>query len=118
MGALCVAGKKFTRSELDGWVNEAQELGSKGLLYVRFGQDGTIESPVAKFLPADFFEKARSVFKNLTHDDTLFFVAGPYKNAWEILGRLRLALAKELNLIQPHILNLCWVVDFPMNYEL
>lgn len=54
------------------------------------------------------------VFKNLTHDDTLFFVAGPYKNAWEILGRLRLALAKELNLIQPHILNLCWVVDFPM----
>lgn len=114
VGALRVTGKKFTRSELDGWVNKAQDLGSKGLLYVRFGQDGVIESPVAKFLPADFFEKARLVFTDLTLDDTLFFVAGPYKTAWEILGRLRLALAKELNLIQPHILNLCWVVDFPM----
>lgn len=114
VGALCVTGKKFTRSELDGWVNKAQDLGSKGLLYVRFGQDGTLESPVAKFLPTDFFEKARTVFKNLTLDDTLFFVAGPYKDAWEILGRLRLALAKELGLIQPHVLNLCWVVDFPM----
>lgn len=114
IGALHVTNKKFTRSELDGWVNKAQELGSKGLLYVRFAEDGTLESPVAKFLPKDFFEQAQKVFKDLKKEDTLFFVAGPYKDAWETLGRLRLAFAKELNLIKPNLINLCWVVDFPL----
>lgn len=114
IGALHVTDKKFTRSELDGWVSKAQDLGSKGLLYVRFAQDGTIESPVAKFLPSDFFEQAQKVFKDLKKEDTLFFVAGPYKDAWEVLGRLRLALAKELELIKPNLINLCWIVDFPL----
>lgn len=114
IGALHIADKKFTRSELDGWVNKAQDLGSKGLLYVRFAEDGTLESPVAKFLPDNFFDQAQKVFKNLKKEDTLFFVAGPYKDAWEVLGRLRLAFAKELNLIKPNLINLCWVVDFPL----
>ena len=114
IGALHVTGKKFTRSELDGWVNKAQDLGSKGLLYVRFTEDGAIDSPVAKFLPEDFFEQASKIFKDFTKEDTLFFVAGPYKTAWEVLGRLRLALAKELDLIKPNLINLCWIVDFPL----
>lgn len=114
IGALHVTDKKFTRSELDGWVNKAQDLGSKGLLYVRFAEDGTLDSPVSKFLPADFFEQAKKVFKDLKKEDTLFFVAGPYKEAWEVLGRLRLAFAKELDLIKPNLINLCWVVDFPL----
>lgn len=114
IGALHVTEKKFTRSELDGWVSKAQDMGSKGLLYVRFADDGTIESPVAKFLPKDFFEQAKTVFKDLKKEDTLFFVAGPYKSAWEVLGRLRLALANELGLIKPNLINLCWVVDFPL----
>lgn len=114
IGALHVTNKKFTRSELDGWVSKAQDLGSKGLLYVRFTEDGIIESPVAKFLPENFFEQAQKVFKDLKKEDTLFFVAGPYKEAWEVLGRLRLAFAKELDLIKPNLINLCWVVDFPL----
>ncbi len=114
IGALHVTDKKFTRSELDGWVNKAQDLGSKGLLYVRFTEDGAIESPVAKFLPDNFFEQAQKAFKGLKKEDTLFFVAGPYKDAWEVLGRLRLAFGKELGLIKPNLINLCWVVDFPL----
>lgn len=114
IGALHVTDKKFTRSELDGWVSKAQDLGSKGLLYVRFTEDGTLDSPVAKFLPEDFFEQAKKVFKDLKKEDTLFFVAGPYTEAWEVLGRLRLAFAKELGLIKPNLINLCWVVDFPL----
>jgi aspartyl-tRNA synthetase len=58
VGAIRVKDKEFTRSELDGWVTKAQDMGSKGLLYVRFAKDGTLESPVAKFLPKDFFEQA------------------------------------------------------------
>ncbi len=114
IGSVRVQDKEFTRSELDGLVKKAQDFGSKGLLYVRWGQDGLIESPVAKFLPENFFEQASALFKDLKKTDTLFFVAGSYKDAWTILGRLRLHLAEILKLIQPHLLNLLWVVDFPL----
>jgi len=114
IGSIRVKEKEFSRSELDGWVSKAQDMGSKGLLYVRFAADGAIESPVAKFLPKDFFEQASKVFKDLKKTDTLFFVAGSYKDAWTVLGRLRCALAKELKLINPNIINLCWIVNWPL----
>ncbi len=114
VGALHVAKSTFTRSQLDSWVTKAQEFGSKGLLYVKFALDGSIESPVSNFLPNDFYEKCKTVFKELEYGDTLFFVAGQYKSTWEILGRLRLGLGKELGLINQDILHLCWVVDFPL----
>ena len=114
IGAVRVKDKEFTRSELDGLVKKSQDFGSKGLLYVRWGQDGVIESPVAKFLPDNFFEQMSTLFKDLKKTDTLFFVAGSYKDAWTVLGRLRLHLGEMLKLIQPHLLNLLWVVDFPL----
>jgi aspartyl-tRNA synthetase len=114
IGAVRTEKKQFTRSELDGWVNKAQGMGAKGLLYVRWAEDGSLESPVAKFLPEDFFDQASKVFKDLKKTDTLFFVAGSFKDAWTTLGRLRLELAKSLDLIQPGILNLCWIVNFPL----
>jgi len=114
IGALQVKGKKFSRSELDDLVKVAQDMGSKGLLYVRFAQDGTLESPVAKFIPDSFVEQAQSLFKDFSKEDTFFFIAGNYKEAWEILGRMRVALAKDLDLIKPNTINLSWVVDFPM----
>ncbi len=114
VGALHVNKSTFTRSQLDSWVTKAQEFGAKGLLYVRFASDGSIESPVSNFLPNDFYEKSKAIFKDLEYGDTLFFVAGQYKLTWEILGRLRLGLGKELGLINQDILHLCWVVDFPL----
>ena len=114
VGAIRVQDKEFTRSELDALVAKAQKMGASGLLYVRFAKDGTLESPVAKFLPDDFFEQASKVFKDLKKTDTLFFVAGDYKSSWTTLGRLRCHLAKELKMINPNILNLCWIVNFPL----
>lgn len=114
VGSLRVEEKDFTRSELDGWVNKAQKLGAKGLLYVRWSKDGTLESPVAKFLPKDFFEQASKIYKDLKKTDTLFFVAGQYKAAWETLGRIRCAMAEFLKIINPNVINLCWIVDFPL----
>lgn len=114
-GALRVEKYAFTRSELDEWVKRAQQAGSQGLLYVRWNQeDGTVESPVAKFLPANFFEQAQQMFEGLTKADTLFFVAGSYKQAWEVLGRLRCMFGAQLKLIQENMLSICWVVDFPL----
>lgn len=114
VGAIRAQEKNFTRSELDALVKKAQDMGSKGLIYVRWNEEGVLESPIAKFLPADFFEQLATQFKDLKKSDTLFFVASNYKEAWTVLGRFRLHLAGLLNLINPHLLNLVWVVDFPL----
>ena len=65
VGALHMNGDDFSRSDLDKWVTRAQELGAKGLLYVRVKSPTELESPVAKFLSEDFFERMRSLFPTL-----------------------------------------------------
>lgn len=114
IGGLHIQNKTFTRSELDEWVKKAQQHGAQGLVYVRWANDGTIESPIAKFLPSNFFEQAQIIFNGLAREDTLFFVAGQFKAAWEVLGRLRNAFGAELKLINQNTLNICWVADFPL----
>jgi aspartyl-tRNA synthetase len=112
-GALHVAEYEFARSELDAMVNKAQQIGAKGLLWIRF-KDGHVDSPVAKFLPADFYDKAQALIPGLNPKSTLFLIAGPYQEAWTLLGRLRLELGSKLNII-PHDQNhFSWITDFPM----
>lgn len=114
IGALHVSNKSFTRSELDGWVAKALDIGAKGLLWIRFAQDGTVESPVAKFLPADFLKQAQVVMPQLVAGDTLFLIAGAYEDAWTLLGRLRLLLGKELGLIAQDDWRFVWITEFPL----
>ncbi len=114
IGALHVTNHEFTRGDLDKWVNRAQELGSKGLLYVRVKSPQELESPVSKFLPADFFARMQQIFPNVGAGSTIFFVAGQYKTAWDILGRLRLDLGKALNLIDTNQNKFVWITDFPL----
>jgi aspartyl-tRNA synthetase len=114
VGALCVDNHDFSRSELEGWVGKAQKFGAKGLLWIRFKEDGKAESPVSKFLPDDFFMQAQKLLPSLAPGNTLFLVAGKYKQAWDILGRLRLALAKDLNVIPTDQFRFLWVTDFPL----
>jgi len=113
IGAVHVENHEFARSEVDGMVDVAQSFGAKGLLWIRF-KDGKPDSPVAKFLPEDFFEHAKKLFPTLTQKSTLFLVAGNYSEAWTILGRMRLHLAKKLNLIDESKHAFLWVTDFPL----
>ncbi len=113
VGALHVANHEFTRSELDALVNRAQELGAKGLLWMRV-KDGMVESPVSKFLPEDFLTKMQRIIPEVTSGSTLFLVAGPYKEAWEVLGRLRLELGKKLDMIPLNTDAFLWITEFPL----
>jgi len=114
IGGLHVQNCPFSRSELNTWTEKAQKLGAKGLLWVRFKEDGSIESPVAKFLPEDFQAQANKIFENVGPNSVLFLIAGPYHDAWTTLGRLRLELARALDIIPEGEFNLSWVVKFPM----
>jgi aspartyl-tRNA synthetase len=115
IGCLQVSDKKFSRAELDHWTDYVtKELGAKGLVWVRVREDGSLDSPLAKVLPTDFFKQAATALKDLRTTDTLFIVAGPYEEAWTTLGQLRLTLGKELNLIDTNRHELFWVTDFPL----
>ncbi len=114
VGALHIQDYAFTRSELESWVNRALKNGAKGLVWIRFTHEGTIEAPIAKFLPADFMKQLKTIIPDLKPGSTVFLVAGPYKDAWTQLGRLRLQLGAALKLIPEGKLNLHWVVNFPL----
>jgi aspartyl-tRNA synthetase len=114
IGALHVSQKDFSRSELDGWVSKALLLGAKGLLWIRFNEQGQAESPVAKFLPENFLTQVQTIIPSAQAGDTLFLIAGEYQQAWTLLGRLRCTLAAELGLINPKEFKFCWVTDFPL----
>ncbi len=115
VGCVHVPNYKFTRSELDGWVDKAQQFGAKGLLWMRVGERGeSFDSPVSKFLPADFYVHLQKTLPTLAPGDTLFIIAGPYAPAWTLLGRLRLDIAKELGMIPEDQFNFLWVTDFPL----
>ncbi len=114
IGGLCIPEHNFSHTELNRWVDRAQKLGAKGLLWIHVKSETEIDSPVSKFLPIDFYTRMKSVFPELKPGAVLFLVAGPYKKAWEVLGRLRCALADALQIIPQDVLNFSWVTDFPL----
>lgn len=114
IGALHVEGRQFSRGELDKWVSRATELGAKGLVYIHVKDTDKLESPISKFLPSNFLEQARALFPTIAQGSTLFLVAGPYKDSWEVLGRLRLEVANQLELIPKDTDAFIWITDFPL----
>jgi aspartyl-tRNA synthetase len=110
------AGKReLPRKELDGLISEAQELGAKGLVWAFREGDGW-RSPTAKFLTeaelATLNEKLAA-----EEGDLLLLVADEVPVANQVLGALRLRLAKRWGLIPtegPDAHNLLWIVDWPM----
>jgi aspartyl-tRNA synthetase len=114
IGCVHIKNRQFSRSELDSWVAKAQQVGAKGMLWMKVGENNQFESPVSKFLPSDFFQRLKKQLPLLEQGDVLFIVAGLYEEAWETLGRLRCQIAKELGMIPEGELNFLWVTDFPM----
>lgn len=114
IGALCVQDRQFSRSELDQWTERAPRLGAKGLVWVRFSDDGKPESPISKFLPETFLQDCKQIFPDISTKSTLFIIAGAYKQAWTSLGRLRLELAEAMSIIPKDKFHFSWVIDFPL----
>jgi len=115
VGVVCVKNHTFSRSELERIVSlTIKDFGAKGLLYIRFDEQGMPDSPVAKYLAPDFLAQVQAHVPGVTHKDTLFVVAAAYKDAWTALGRLRLYLGQYLSLIDTTKHDLFWVTDFPL----
>lgn len=113
-GALLVNNTQFSRSQLETWVARAVSLGAKGMIWVRLRADAPCESPIAKYLPADFFARVKAIIPEAQEGDTLFIIVGAYHDTWIQIGRLRLQLGEELGLINKEEFQWLWVTDFPL----
>lgn len=114
IGCLHVENSNYSRSELNRWVERAQLLGAKGLLWMHVQENGVVESPVAKFLPTDFYTQLQAYIPTIRPGSVLFLIAAEYHEAWKLLGALRIAVATDLKLIPQNVFNLSWVTDFPL----
>lgn len=114
VGCFVVSQNSFSRSELDGLVGAAQQMGAQGLLWIRVGENNALEAPIAKFLPTDFVERLKKLGVIVTPGDTIFAIAGVYREAWVQLGRLRNHIAHQIKIVPADALEFLWVTDFPL----
>ncbi|HLH13321.1 MAG TPA: aspartate--tRNA ligase [Solirubrobacteraceae bacterium] len=105
---------ELARSELDALTELAKRHGARGLVWAFVQEDGSLRSPVAKFLSAGEVDAIRAAL-DARVGDALFLVADTATTARTVLGALRLELARRFELVAqdaPH--DLLWVVEFPM----
>ncbi len=100
------------RSFFDKLVDFAQSIGSKGLAYLVYGEEG-VKGPIAKFLSPEHMEALR-VLCNAEKGDAVFFICDKTSVAAKLAGQLRVKLGKDLDLIEKDVFRFCWIVDFPM----
>ena len=95
--------------ELDKFV---AKFGAKGLGYFQMREEG-LKGPLLKFMSEKSIAELISRTE-LEVGDMIFFGAGNKKTVWDYMGRLRLEVARRLNLQDPKKFEFLWVVDFPM----
>jgi aspartyl-tRNA synthetase len=113
-GLLLINQPDVSRKQIDKlteWVKNPQ-VGGSGLAYVRL-VDNEIKSSITQFFSNDFLQNLMKSL-NASNNDTLFIISGNRNKSLEILGNLRLHLAKQYQLIQKNIYKPLWVIDFPM----
>lgn len=111
--AITVKGcADWSRKEVDNWGQVAQAFGAKGLAWLAL-KEGGLKGSVAKFLSE---EEVAAIQKATGAEtgDMLFFVADNKKVVADVLGELRVRLAKALNLIDPDRYAFAWVTEFPL----
>jgi aspartyl-tRNA synthetase len=113
--AICVkGGASFSRSQIDKFTELAKEEGAKGLAYISL-QDNDLKSPILKFLNQQELDQIKNKV-SLENGDIVFFGADSKVVVNRTLGKLRNVFAEELNLKDPEVVALAWVIDFPF-YE-
>ncbi len=101
------------RKKIDKLVDLAKDFGAKGLAYVAIQEDGTIKSSFAKFMSE---EKMAALVKAMDGEngDLLLFAADKNQVVWDVLGNLRLEIARQLELLDKNEYKFLWITEFPL----
>ncbi|WP_343250780.1 aspartate--tRNA ligase [Diplocloster hominis] len=101
------------RKKIDALVNLAKDFGAKGLAYLAVNEDGTYKSSFAKFMTEEELSALVDAMGGKP-GDLLLFAADQNKVVCDVLGSLRLELAKNLGLLNKDQFNFLWVTEFPL----
>jgi aspartyl-tRNA synthetase len=104
--------RELPRSELDALTELAKQHGAKGLVWAFAQADGTLRSPIAKFLSAAEVAGITAVL-GACAGDLLLLVADEVTTTGQALSAVRMELARRLHLIPPGRHDILWVVEFP-----
>ena len=116
IGAICAKGcSEYSRKELDALTDfvKKPQIGGSGLVYVKYGADGSIKSSVDKFYTPEDITAWLNAAK-AEKGDLLLIVCGPKEKTQKALGELRLEMGNRLGLRNPDVFVPLWVVDFPL----
>lgn len=102
----------FSKRQMKGFEDYVRKFGAKGLGYFQMKEDG-LKGPLTKFFSEADLEEIIKVTE-LQEGDVVFFGAGHKKVVWDYMGRFRLYLAEQMEIVPKDVYEFLWVVDFPM----
>ena len=105
----------YSRKQIDELTDfvKTPQIGSKGLVYIKNNEDGTIKSSVDKFYSEDDLKMIIDE-NNSNPSDLILILAGDVKQTISAMSSLRLLMGDRLNLRDPEIFNPVWVINFPL----
>lgn len=112
-GLLAPGCGEYTRNQLDVLTDFVKGHGAKGLIWIRV-KEGELESPTMKFF-SDQEKKTLTETLGAQPGDLIFILSGPKIKTLNVMGALRLEMARRLDLIKENAEpKLLWVTDFPL----
>lgn len=104
---------EMPRKKIDKLVDFAKDFGAKGLAYIAIQGDGTIKSSFAKFMTEDEMAALVAAMGG-ENGDLLLFAADKNKVVWDVLGNLRLEIARQLEILDKGEFKFLWITEFPL----
>ena len=103
----------MARKKIDALVEYAKGFGAKGLAYLAVHEDGSYKCSFGKFMKPEELDTLAAAME-AKPGDLLFFAAGKDKMVFDVLGNLRLELARQLGLLDKKDFKFLWVTEFPL----
>ena len=101
------------RKKIDALVEFAKGYGAKGLAYIAIHEDGSLKSSFAKFMTEEQMDALVKAMDGKP-GDLLLFAADKNKVVWDVLGALRLEIARQKDLLKKDDFKFLWVTEFPL----
>ncbi len=101
------------RKKIDKLVSFAKDYGAKGLAYLAVQEDGGVKSSFAKFMTEEQIKELIAAMSG-EPGDLLLFAADQNKVVWDVLGALRLELARQMELLDKEEYRFLWITEFPL----
>ena len=117
IGGICVPGcANYTRKQLDQLTDfvKRPQVGAKGLVYIKFNEDGTVKSSIDKFYSPEVLAKVKAT-TGAKDGDLVLILSGDNANKTRVqLCTLRLEMGDRLGLRDKNKFECLWIIDFPL----